>query len=288
MARTNRIRREGDAHYHVMSRTNDRRFLFERGQVKRRMVDILRRSAEFSGVRLEAFCMMDDHFHIVCKVLKPDAPIPEDEVIRRIGVLKGGAFAAETAARWTDLRKSGLQDLANASLASWRARMNDVSQFAKTFKELVGIAYKAACRERGKDYCGSIWSGRFKSTLIEGGRYLAACVRDVELNPVRAGMVNQAREYAYSSANEPKANEINGFAGTVPAEWGTSRVAQIGEGLAFGCRAFVMGVVVDFGRCFAGSPAPKRVMTGVARGLSPSEAWAVRGWKLAENREIAG
>ena len=52
--------------------------------------------------------------------------------------------------------------------------------------------------------------------LVEGGLFLATCVRYVELNPVRAGMVSQAKNYAYSSANEPKPNEINGLAGCVP------------------------------------------------------------------------
>ena len=51
-------------------------------------------------------------------------------------------------------------------------------------------------------YVGSIWSGRFKSTLVEDGRYLATCIRYVELNPVRAGMVTRADAYAYSSASE--------------------------------------------------------------------------------------
>ena len=50
----------------------------------------------------------------------------------------------------------------------------------------------------------------------QSGRYLATCIRYVVLNPVRAGMVTQAKSYAYSSANEPKPNEINAFAGCVP------------------------------------------------------------------------
>lgn len=37
---------------------------------------------------------------------------------------------------------------------------------------------------------------RFKSTLIEGGRYLEICRRYVYLNPVRAGIVKHAADYA--------------------------------------------------------------------------------------------
>ncbi len=197
------------AHYHLMSRTNDRRFLFSKGRVKGEIVSLLRKSAAFSGVRLEAWCVMHNHFHVVCKVVKPDGPVPEAEVLRRIEVLKGARFAAELAEHWSELRSGGLDLVADAALGSWRARMNDVSQFAKTFKELVNIAYKAhvkasaeaslpddaaAGRDRGTPgYCGSIWSGRFKSTLVEGGGYLATCIRYVELNPVRAGMPTARR-----------------------------------------------------------------------------------------------
>ena len=36
MARTRRIKKDGDGHYHLMSRANDRRFLFEKGAIKAR------------------------------------------------------------------------------------------------------------------------------------------------------------------------------------------------------------------------------------------------------------
>ena len=46
MARTRRIKKDSDAHYHLMSRTNDRRFLFESGEVKSELVSALRRAAD--------------------------------------------------------------------------------------------------------------------------------------------------------------------------------------------------------------------------------------------------
>ena len=175
MARTRRIKRDGAAHYHLMSRTNDRRFLFSKGRVKGEIVSLLRKAASFSGVRLEAWCVMDDHFHVVCKVARPDEPVSEAEVVRRIGILKGERFSAELAEHWSDLRSCGMDSVVDAALDGWRARMHDVSQFAKTFKELVSISYKAFLKTSEEPdkpvYCGSIWSGRFKSTLVEGGTY---------------------------------------------------------------------------------------------------------------------
>ncbi|MBK5206330.1 MAG: transposase [Polaromonas sp.] len=46
---------------------------------------------------------------------------------------------------------------------------------------------------------GTLWEGRYRSTLIEAERYLLACMVYIDLNPVRAGMVKEARDYPWSS-----------------------------------------------------------------------------------------
>ncbi|MDP3700176.1 MAG: transposase [Hylemonella sp.] len=46
---------------------------------------------------------------------------------------------------------------------------------------------------------GTLWEGRYKSTLIEAGPYLLACMAYIDLNPVRAGLATLARDYPWSS-----------------------------------------------------------------------------------------
>lgn len=46
---------------------------------------------------------------------------------------------------------------------------------------------------------GTLWEGRYKSSLIDAERYLMACYRYIELNPVRAGMVAEPGAYTWSS-----------------------------------------------------------------------------------------
>ena len=46
---------------------------------------------------------------------------------------------------------------------------------------------------------GSLWEGRHKGSLIDSDEYLLACQRYIELNPVRAGMVQTPGEYPWSS-----------------------------------------------------------------------------------------
>lgn len=46
---------------------------------------------------------------------------------------------------------------------------------------------------------GTLWEGRYKSTLLDSESYLLTCSRYIELNPVRAGIVKDPAEYPWSS-----------------------------------------------------------------------------------------
>ncbi len=46
---------------------------------------------------------------------------------------------------------------------------------------------------------GTLWEGRYRSTLIQADRYLLACMVYMDLNPVRAGIAATARDYPWSS-----------------------------------------------------------------------------------------
>lgn len=64
-------------------------------------------------------------------------------------------------------------------------------------------------RDLGRDYVrqfnkrhgrtGTLWEGRFKSSLVESDHYLFACYRYIELNPVRAHLVEDPADYPWSS-----------------------------------------------------------------------------------------
>ena len=46
---------------------------------------------------------------------------------------------------------------------------------------------------------GTLWEGRYKASIVDAEDYLLACYRYIELNPVRANMVEQPIEYRWSS-----------------------------------------------------------------------------------------
>jgi REP-associated tyrosine transposase len=52
---------------------------------------------------------------------------------------------------------------------------------------------------RSRERTGTLWEGRFRSCIAQSDRYVLACYRYIELNPVRAGMVAHAGDYRWSS-----------------------------------------------------------------------------------------
>lgn len=71
------------------------------------------------------------------------------------------------------------------------------SSIGKLMKRLAGRQTRYVnCLERRT---GSLWEGRYKSSPIETETYLLACCRYVEMNPVRAGMVDKPENYRWSS-----------------------------------------------------------------------------------------
>jgi putative transposase len=50
-----------------------------------------------------------------------------------------------------------------------------------------------------RNWTGTLWEGRFRSCLIFDQSYFLTCMRYIELNPVRAGMVGHPRDYPWSS-----------------------------------------------------------------------------------------
>ena len=77
------------------------------------------------------------------------------------------------------------------------ASPTDASGLARLMKALAGRATRY--RNRLERRTGTLWEGRFRSSLVQSERYLLACSRYIELNPVRAGIVAEPLAYPWSS-----------------------------------------------------------------------------------------
>jgi putative transposase len=66
------------------------------------------------------------------------------------------------------------------------------------FMQALGRRYVRAFNDRHRR-TGTLWEGRFRSTVVASDRYFLACMRYIELNPVRAGLATEPAEYRWSS-----------------------------------------------------------------------------------------
>lgn len=84
--------------------------------------------------------------------------------------------------------------------------------------QAVGRRYVRYFNDRQKR-SGTLWEGRYKSTLIQSERYLLACMSYIDLNPVRAGLVAQVRDYPWSSYGHYTGQRIDKLITPHPLFW---------------------------------------------------------------------
>jgi len=188
---------EGAAVYHCMSRTVNGEFLFD-DQAKEMLRKMLWQVADFTGVKIITYTLMANHFHVLLRVPGLEA-VPDDELLRRYRVLypkptKYQQAQVEVVARQL---KTGEKEG-----EAWRQRqlalMGDVSQFMKLLKQRFSIWFN-----RAHGWFGTLWSERFKSVLVEPrDRVIATMAAYIDLNCIRAGLVNDPKNYRFCGYGE--------------------------------------------------------------------------------------
>ncbi len=201
LVRFPRVKAEGQSFYHCVSRVVDRLFIFHasaHGSAEaERFVRLMRRLEAFSGVRVLTYALMSNHFHILCEVPEAKA-LSEFELLERI---EAGYGPARRQALEQELERLRQQpDCAGPIqrlLGPYRRRMYDISIFLKELKGRFAQGYN---RRHGR--YGVLWAERFKSVLLEGGEALAAVAAYIDLNPVRAGLCADPKDYRYCGYGE--------------------------------------------------------------------------------------
>jgi hypothetical protein len=94
----------------------------------------------------------------------------------------------------------------------WRTRqlklMGDLSQYLKLLKQRFSIGFNRHHRRYG-----TLWSERFKSVLLEPGTALKAVAAYIDLNCVRAGLVEDPKDYRFCGYAEAVAGKRKARAG---------------------------------------------------------------------------
>lgn len=203
---------KGTACYHVMSRTVNGEFLFgptEKEAFRRMMWKMSR----FAGVEVFTYVVMGNHFHILVKVpdqkkwlkrfeagVGEDASAGEERLLNHLSTVYSEAFLKQLRKELRTLRENGMEEEAQKLLGRFKRRFCDVSLFVKELKERFSRWFNQQTGRRG-----TLWMDRFKSVCVEGEAALATIAAYIDLNPVRAGIVDDPMSYEWSGYGEASA-----------------------------------------------------------------------------------
>jgi len=94
-------------------------------------------------------------------------------------------------------------------LEKLRRRMYDISGFMKTLKQRYSMSYNGR-----HDRDGTLWCSRFRSVLVEGRpNALSTMAAYIDLNAVRAGLVDDPKDYRFCGYAEAVAGDRRSLAG---------------------------------------------------------------------------
>jgi len=188
--------------FHCISRVVDRKFRFlddERETFRM----FMRMMENFSGCRVLSYCVMSNHFHLLVEVPSlPEGGLTDAELLRRLGVFYGEDFVKFVADELLAARTEGVVEGENPARAAeiharFTYRMHSLSEFMKTLLQRFTRWFN-----RTHKRTGTLWEERFKSVIVESGTAARTIAAYIDLNPVRAGIVEDPADYRWSSYGE--------------------------------------------------------------------------------------
>ena len=185
--------------YHVMSRTCGGEVFFDDVE-KEALRRIIWRMAEFSGIKIVTYALMSNHFHLLAEVPHRETwlqrftgPTGEEKLFDHLRTLYSRTYVALLRDELADLRTRGITALAAQRIDALKKRFCDLSLFVKEIKERFSRWFNKRHSRRG-----TLWMDRFKSVLVEGkGEALRTMAAYIDLNPVRAGLVKDPKDYRW-------------------------------------------------------------------------------------------
>ena len=189
MSRHRLIRKGKAACYHCVARIVGGQFLLD-DVGKERLVRMLWRQAAFSGLEIVTYCVMSNHFHVLLRVPAEQPELTDAILMERVESLYGRRSEEAEFLRQTMAQRGSIYESVRDRL---RARMGSVSIFMKEIKQRF-----SRWHNRGHERFGTLWAERFRSVLVEdGGLAMEAVAAYIDLNPVRAGWVEDPKDYRF-------------------------------------------------------------------------------------------
>ena len=185
-----RIQRPGqDTHYHCMSRAVAAERLFGHRE-RRAFCHRVRKTADFCQIRIRTHICMSNHFHVFFLV-PAQVKLSDKQMFRTLRAFYGPQH--EKTVAFAKALAENNQTMLQHLRAGYLARMGKLSNFLKELKQGFSKWYNAL-HER----IGTLWAERFKSVILpQGMETLRSVAAYIDLNSVRAGLVNRPEDYAW-------------------------------------------------------------------------------------------
>ena len=185
-----RIKAVGAGYYHCMSRIIERRMILNDSE-KELLLTLMRNLAAFGGLEVLAYCFMSNHLHVLIHVPERQ-DVSDAELLTRLRFIHTSQEVDMIGKQLNDYRLQGNAAAASSLKDGFTYRMYDISEFMKAFKQQFSQYYNT---REGR--CGPLWEQRFKSILVERSEdALLTIAAYIDLNPVRAGMVSDPKDWS--------------------------------------------------------------------------------------------
>lgn len=240
-----------DGLYHCHSRAVDGKFIFGKRE-KDKFLEMMWAIADFLGIEVHGYNLMSNHYHQM--VFVPGIiELSNTELLGRLGAYYGldsreyreFNAAMERGDKSPDLLRS-----------QYTRHMGDLSEFEKRLKQGFATWYN-----KRKNRKGTLWMGRFGSTITEDCPHAAMTMAGyVDLNAVRAGLVDDPKDYPYCGY-------AAALAGSLRCQEGLKRMMRVEswEEAASAYRVFLMGKGHRLARGKAGRISRELLLKTLAR-----------------------
>jgi len=187
--------------FHTMSRIAGGELLF--GDVEKEAFrKIMRRMERFSGLEVLTYAVMGNHFHLLLRVPerarflrkfeKGTRAEREKRLFEHLKLLYSKAYLKQLKAELEFMKEHKMKELYEKTIQGYLDRLCSLEHFMKELKERFSRWFNKRHGRRG-----TLWQERYRSVLVEDGEALRTMAAYIDLNPVRAGLVDDPKDYRW-------------------------------------------------------------------------------------------
>jgi putative transposase len=182
---------QSEGSFHIISRVAGQKILLH-DQEKEYFMKLLERLTSGFFVQIHAFCIMGNHFHILASGREQEAKkVSKEELLKRYRRL----YPKESEPPPGSYLPNGdLIPDEDGGIERLRERLGSISRFVQELKQSFSRWYNKTHNRKGY-----LWSDRFKGVILSKGQAQLMCSAYIDLNPVRANIVQVPEEYRWSS-----------------------------------------------------------------------------------------